>query len=389
MKLQLAAGALALALTGCSGPAKVAAPEASKAAQTSLLEMGEPAQRRAGVEIGPAAEHDLREQIQATGTVQPIDSRVSHVRSLARGRLLDVSAKVGDRVKAGHELARVDNLEAGELASQLISARAELERLHVLLAAQRKREQRSQRLVELEAAPRREYEDEQAERRALEAGVQAQQGVVAGLQARLRRFSDSDSGPQVITSLRAPFDGIVTRVLAAPGEVVDASTELFTVADLSRVWVQAEVYEQDLGRLALGQTALIHVDTYAGEQFTGHVAYISDTIDPQTRTARVRCETPNPATRLKLDMFATVRLPTTFNRRALAVPEAALQQLEGRPVVFVRRAPTRFEARPVETGKTVGGFIEIRSGLRAGEPIVIAGSFHLKSIALGSELGEE
>jgi cobalt-zinc-cadmium efflux system membrane fusion protein len=88
-------------------------------------------------------------------------------------------------------------------------------------------------------------------------------------------------------------------------------------------------------------------------------------------------------------MFATVRLPTTFRKTAVAVPEAALQQLESKPVVFVRRTATQFEVRPVQIGRTVDGQVEIVSGLRAGEPIVVAGSFHLKSIVAGKELGEE
>jgi cobalt-zinc-cadmium efflux system membrane fusion protein len=170
--------------------------------------------------------------------------------------------------------------------------------------------------------------------------------------------------------------------------VIDNEDQIFSIADLSRVWVQAEVYEKDLGRVQVGQNAIVRVDTYPDEQFAGRVTYISDVLDPQTRTARVRCEVPNPGTRLKLDMFATVHVPTKFNRTAIAVPSAAIQQVEQSAVVFVRRADTRFEARRVQAGNTVAGLVEIVSGLKEGESVVTEGAFHLKSIIAGKELGE-
>jgi cobalt-zinc-cadmium efflux system membrane fusion protein len=170
---------------------------------------------------------------------------------------------------------------------------------------------------------------------------------------------------------------------------VDASKDIFTVADLERVWVQAEVYEKDLGRIRAGQSAFIVVDTYPGKPFEGKVTYISDVLDPQTRTARVRCEVANSKMLLKTDMFANVQLPTTLTKQALAVPESALQQVEGKDVIFVRRSDTRFEKREVEKGVTVNNHTEIVKGLKPGEAVVTQGAFHLKSILAGGELGED
>ena len=192
-----------------------------------------------------------------------------------------------------------------------------------------------------------------------------------------------------LTRTGAPFSGVVTKAQAAAGEVIDTSTELFTVADLSNVWVQAEVYEKDLGHIRIGQSAFISVDTYPDEKIAGKVAYISDVLDPQTRTAKVRCEVPNPGLRLKLDMFASVRVPTTFSKEAIAVPVSAIQQMEDRTVLFIQKGETSFELRPVKTGNTVNGQLEIVSGLRPGEKVVTQGAFHLKSILAGKDLGEE
>lgn len=391
MKYVLMVGAICLVLASCSKTKPEESPEKEKKAASGLVAMEPAAQQHVGMKISPAKMTQLNEYLQVTGTVQPVDSRVSQVRSLARGRLIEVRAKVGDRVRAGQELARIDNLEAGELAAQLASARAELQRYKVLLAAQAKQVDRNQKLSEIGAAPRKDYEQSQAEYQALEESQRSQEAVIAGLSARLRRFGKSASDPaiSVETAITAPFDGIITKAVTAPGEVVETSTELLTVADISRVWVQAEVYEKDLGRLQVGQSAIIHVDTYPNEPFAGKVTYISDALDPQTRTAKVRCEVANDRFRLKLDMFATVQLPTTFSRQAVAVPVGAIQQLDTKTVVFVQRSGNQFEAREIKPGKNVNGMVEVLAGLRDGDPVVTVGAFHLKSIVAGKDLGEE
>ena len=391
MKAVLTVVILWLALSACTKTKPSESPEPEKKAASGLVTMEQAAQEHVGMKIAPAKMTQLTEYLQVTGTVQPVDSRVSQVRSPARGRLLDVRAKVGDRVRAGQELALIDNLEAGELTAQLSSARAELQRFKVLLAAQSKQVDRNQKLSEIGAAPQKDYEQTRAEYQALEESIRSQEAVIAGLTTRLRRFGKSDPDPStaVTTSITAPFDGIITKAVTAPGEIVEPSTELFTVADISHVWLQAEVYEKDLGRLQVGQSAIIHVDTYPSELFAGKVTYISDALDPQTRTAKVRCEVANDRVRLKLDMFATVQLPTTFRRQAIAVPIGAVQQLETKSVVFVQRGTAQFEAREIKPGKNVNGQLEVLEGLREGEPVVIVGAFHLKSIIAGKALGEE
>ncbi|MBI1790775.1 MAG: efflux RND transporter periplasmic adaptor subunit [Acidobacteria bacterium] len=349
------------------------------------------AQKHAGLRVAPVEVSQLTEYLQVTGAVQPVDSQVAHVRPLARGRLDEVFARVGDRVRKGQALARYDNIEAGELVSQYASAEAELTRLRVQAAALARQTERNKSLSDIGAAPKKDYELSVAEQHGAEQHARAQESVLAGVATRLKRFgvnpSDDQGSPR--TALQTPFDGVVIKVNAAPGRVIEPADELFTVADLSRVWVQAEVYEKDLGRIRAGRSASITVDTYPGEQFSGKIAYIADFLDPQTRTARVRCEVPNPGIRLKLDMFASVQLPTTFSRRALVVPLAALQQLDGKTVVFVRTGPTWFEVRAVKSGNTVLNQTEIVDGLKPGEPVVVQGAFHLKSIVAGKQLGEE
>jgi cobalt-zinc-cadmium efflux system membrane fusion protein len=373
-------------LSACSKLKPVSEPAAKQ--EPGVVVMQVEAQKRVGLEVAPVKLTQLSEYLQVVGTVQPVSSRVSPVRPLARGRLLEVLVKVGDRVGSGQPLARFDNIEASELVAQLASAQAELHKLKIQVGALSRQTERNRRLAEIGAAPRKDYEQSRAEQQALEESLRSQESVIAGLGARLSRFGAAEGSPAA-TIIRSPFAGVVTKVQAAPGEVVSGEAELFTVADLSQVWVQAEVYEQDLGRVQVGQTARITVDTYPDQPFTGRVTYISDLLDPQTRTAKVRCEVPNRAARLKLDMFASVQLPTTFSRRALAVPAGAVQQVEGKDVIFVRKAATQFEAREVKTGKLINGLREITAGLREGEAVAVQAAFHLKSILASKGLGEE
>ena len=346
------------------------------------------AQQHVGLVVAPARVTQLTEFFRAVGTVQPIDGRIGEVAPLARGRVVDVKAKVGDRVGAGQVLAVFDNIDAIELSAQEQSARAELARLNAQLIPVTRQAERSRRLAAIGAGAEKESESSKAEEQGIQANIQAQQALLHGIEQRLRRYGVAGDGsaPSV---LRAPFTGIVTKAQVSPGDVVEAGRDIFTVADLAKVWVQAEVYEKDLGRIRIGQNAAIKVDTYPDESFPGRVVYISDVLDPQTRTARVRCEVDNPDHRLKTDMFANVDLPTNSSKQGIAVPTSSLQNVEGKTVVFVRHSPTKFEARPVQTGLAVNGQTEIIAGLADGEQVVTQGAFHLKSILAVGEMGDE
>ncbi len=365
--------------------------QAESANKSNLVEMSVSAQQHIGMVVAPAAVTQLNEYLRATGTVQPIDSKIGIVGPLARGRIVEVRAKVGDRVEAGQTLAVFDNIEAGELLTQEQSARADLERLKAQLIPATRQAERSRRLADIGAGAEKDSESSKAEKEGIEADIRSQQALIDGIRQRLHRFGIADDSPRAtfLTPLKAPFSGVVTKTQASPGDVVDAGRDVFTVADLTRVWVQAEVYEKDLGRLRMGQSAFITVDTYPNQPFEGKVAYISDVLDPQTRTARVRCEVANSDLRLKTDMFANIELPTKFSKQAIAVPASALQEVEGKNVVFIRRSQTQFEKREVEKGVTVNNQTEIISGLKPGEPVVTQGAFHLKSILAGGELRED
>jgi RND family efflux transporter MFP subunit len=183
-------------------------------------------------------------------------------------------------------------------------------------------------------------------------------------------------------TLRAPIDGVVVERPALPGMEVraDAGTPLVTVADLSRVWVLADVYERDLGRAMRGQRAEVRVPAYPGEVFTGPVTYVGEMVDPATRTVKIRVELANPGARLKPEMFARVSLAAgPGTPAALSVPASAVISDGAASAVVVALGDGRYERRTIEAGPEADGRVRVLAGLKPGEQVVTAGALYLKT----------
>src|SRR3972149_2103139 len=176
----------------------------------------------------------------------------------------------------------------------------------------------------------------------------------------------------------APFKGRIVERLVTVGQVVDTSTKLFKLIDLSTVWVWANIYEKDLGMVKKGQEIFITVTPYPDRVFTGRITYISDTLDPATRMIKVRAELENPERLLKPEMFATVKI-NVGRGFSLAIPESAIQREGANTIVFVALPPPykggEFEKRVVSIGTEVDGYHQVLSGLKEGERIVTKGAF--------------
>jgi len=187
---------------------------------------------------------------------------------------------------------------------------------------------------------------------------------------------------QVKKTLRvlAPRDGIVVEKLAIEGQMVDAGMKLYRLADLSLVWVQSQVYEQDLAFVSLGQEATVSLSYMPDRKFRGRVTYIYPTIDDRTRTARVRMEFHNPGYFLKPGMFTTVELDAELTPSAVLAPDSAVLRSGEKNTVFVALDGGHFEPRVVVLGpRSVGDSYQVLSGLKAGERVVVSGQFMLDS----------
>ena len=184
--------------------------------------------------------------------------------------------------------------------------------------------------------------------------------------------------PQRSITLYAPGGGYVISRNAFPGQKVGPETELYAIADLSRVWVVADVFEGDAPNVRVGQSVIVGLPYESEKRFVARVSYIQPQVDPATRTLKVRIEAPNPSLRLKPDMFVDVEFQVAARRR-LTVPADAVLDSGQRQLVFVDRGEGNLEPRQVEIGERMGDRIEIVKGLKAGERIVTSGNFLIDS----------
>lgn len=398
----LLAGALALIFAAAvfwlrsgssAGPAaQEGGVEAKETAPTAsnVLEIEPDIQRAVGLADAPVEQGAVAETIQTTGVVGPDETRLARIRPMADGRVTAVAVRVGDRVAAGQTLLTYDSITAGDLISEYRTAVAGLERATAEADVTKSSLERADNLLEMGGVAKGERERRSAEHQRALAEVNSARAAVTSLERKLRRLGISqeelesfrkgtDPNAASRSVVTAPFSGVVTEVHAAQGEVINPDRELFTVADLSRVWLQADVYQKDIGKIRVGQNAQVMVDSYPGETFTGRVTNVSDVLDPDTRTAKVRCEVANRDGRLKLQMFATLALPISTAKEALVIPARAVQDIDGVPTVFVRVDEEHFETRAVRVGAPAGDSIEAVEGLKAGERVVTDGALMLKS----------
>ena len=376
--------------------------------ESGTVEVNVAAQRNAGITVQPATLRDIQTTLSATGVVAPDQTRVARIRPLARGVVEKVNVQPGDRVRAGDPLIEYDNIELGLAIGEYQSAKAELERALTELEVKRTILARSTKMLEVGATAQTTHDVRRAEFEDAQALVSSRRAMAAKIEEQLHRFglteedigelqsghaaedvSNSYHRTESHNTLKAPFSGVITAYDVAEGELITPSDELLTVADISSVWVLAGVYERDLAHVRLGQPVDIRIASFPEEIFRGRITYVSDVIEPSTRTARVRCVVRNPGSRLKLGMFATVEIPTTRTQQVLAVPSTAIQRVDDRLVVFVRATETEFGARDVQTGLTSEGWVQIEAGLQPGEVVVAENSFHLKTALLRELIGDE
>lgn len=208
--------------------------------------------------------------------------------------------------------------------------------------------------------------------------------IPAGDIARIERTGQV----QRTMTLRAPATGVVLEKTVTQGQRVMAGDALYRLADLRRVWVEGEVYEQDLGAMRVGQGASAEFDAYPGQRWAGRITFVSPTVSPTTRTARVRVELANPEFRLKPGMFATMHITGAGRPAVLTVPRSAVLITGERQLVFVRRPDARLEPRLVQVGATSDDRAEILRGLAAGETVVASATFLIDAESnLGTALG--
>lgn len=335
----------------------------------------------AKIETDLLEERDVDDTIVTSGKVTFDDLRVQHAYSPVTGRVIKIDAQLGQTVHKGDPLATIESPDIGSASSDLSKAQADL------IAAQHDYK-RSQELFAEHAISQKDLETSEDNYRKAKAELdRAQQ------KAYLLKAGSADFVTQTYT-LRALIDGDVIARSISPGVEVQGQysgagnpVELFTIADLSKVWVFADIFELDLARVKVGAPVLVKVVAYPDRNppFKGTVDFVSGMLDPSTRTVRVRCIFDNSDKALKPEMYATAYISVDI-RKALAIPRSALLRLGDSTVVFVELGKTadgrtRYERRPVTVDETEGSqWIPVSHGLDKGDRIVVSGAVLLSGM---------
>jgi membrane fusion protein, heavy metal efflux system len=373
---------------------------AASESSPDIVQIAPEAQKDIGITVETAGYRTLRDTLSATGTVSEDPVRVAHIRPLARGLIEKAYIRLGDRVSKGDPLIEYDNIDLGLALGEFQTAQAELQRSLTDLEVKKTIVARGKEMLKVGAIARTAYDLREAECKDAEAKTAGARAAVEKVEEQIHRFGWTDqdiaklqakqsAGRTISHSiLRAPDAGIITGFHASVGEAVEPSTELLAITDMSSLWVLADVYEKDLSHIQKGKAVQVRVASYPNKVFQGRITYVADTIEPKTRTAKVRCVVENDSGLLKLEMFATIEIPVDRSNSVLAVPDSAIQQIDGKAVVFVRNSEKEFQKHEIQAGVTSGGFTEIRSGLKTGDPVATQGSFVVKTAFLRNLIGE-
>ena len=336
---------------------------------------------RAQLQHEVAQQVDLSEPVTTSGRITFDDLQVSHVFSPVSGRVVRIEGNLGSSVAKGATLATIDSPDLGQFSADFNKARADY------VAAQHDTA-RQKSLFDSHAIAQRDYEASvDAFRRA-----QAEFARAGQKAALLRQGAGSLEEVSQFYQLRTAIAGkIIARSLNPGMEIVgqygggNAAVELFTIGSLRSVWLLSDLFEMDMQRVAVGQSVQVQVVAYPDETFAGRVDWVSPSVDPTTRTAKVRCVIHNPDEKLKPEMFATVTL-SGRQEHLISLPRGSIFRLGTQTVVFIM-APAaqsdgyQFERRTVQVDEAVeGNRVPVRDGVKVGEWVVTAGGILLSEL---------
>jgi membrane fusion protein, heavy metal efflux system len=352
--------ALGLFLPGCGdgkGDSKAEAPPAAKVEHEedgNVVQVDHPEQ----FPLAVAAEHDSTSQLSATGIVNPDVSKTVPVISIATGRVVEIHARLGDTVKKGQLLLRVQSTDVSGAFSDYRKAVAD-EQLT------RTQWDRTKLLYDKGAVALKDLQaTEDAEEKA--------KVDVENTAERLRVLGGNLDRPTAVLDIVAPVSGVITdqQVTNASGVAGLSSPNPFTVSDLSNVWVLCDVYENDLAKVHVGETAEIRLNAYPDKVFTGRISNIGPVLDPSLRTAKVRIEVRNPGL-MRIGMFVTALFHGQKEEARASVPASAILHLHDREWVYIPEGPKKFRRVEVVAGNALPNKMqEVVTGIKPGQQVV-------------------
>lgn len=376
----LCAGLLgaSLLLGACSEESDTAAPTAAAApVDPNLVQAGDNLGNI--IKLGSVSRMELSDTLRVAGQVDFDEQRVTRIGATVTGRVTELTAMLGQQVKVGDTLAVLNSTELGaaQLAYMKARAQAQLNERNV---------ERAQQLFAADVIGSAELQRRESELSISRAEMRAaaDQLRVLGVSSKSLEKLTSTGAINSVSPVVATMAGTVVERLVAQGQVVQPSEVMFTVADLSRVWVEAEVPEQQAAAVRPGQTIQVEIPAL-GQQLTAKLIFIADTVNPMTRTIMVRSELDNSDRSLKPAMLATVLIQGRPTAR-LVVPDTAIVRENNKDYLFVEVGPQQFKLTEVALGPAIGTMRPVLGGVAEGTKVVTEGAFHLNNERKRKEL---
>jgi cobalt-zinc-cadmium efflux system membrane fusion protein len=386
-------------LTGVFGDQEAAAPRATPAAATSAAK---PAAATAGtitlteaqmgqIKVGVVEARTFWDEKTAVGQIALNEDATTPIFPPYPGRVTRLFPRPGDTVKPGDPLFEIDSPDLVQAESTLIAASATLQKARSQLDLTTRALARQRELFQAKASAQKDLEQAEADQRGAESDFRSATGALAAAQDAVRIFGKTDAEISRIKEQRridpvmpviAPIGGTVVMRKAGPGQYVQPSNSdpVYTIADLSHMWLVANVGELDIPYVHLGDQVSVKVAAYPHETFHARITNIGAVVDPTTRRVTVRSEIEPMGYQLKPQMFASFRIITDAGTPSPAVPAGALTRDGDKATVWVLTGPRQFAARAVERGVEQESMAQILSGVAVGETVVTEGGVYLSNV---------
>jgi len=354
--------------------------ETQQAETTAEIAVKAPPSLLERLKIEPVTSTEIGETLHLPGRVTLNEHRVARVGPSVTGRVTNVTAFIGQNVQQGQRLATINSTELSIAQAAYLKAKTQMN-LHRLAV------DRARRLLKADVISRAELTERESELAEVEVELRASadQLTVMGMSDEaIQRLSNSGQIDSVIP-VTATLSGTVIEREISIGQIAQPTDDLFTIADLSEVWVVAEAPEQQAYLVETGGRAEVQIPALPGQKITGKVIYVADIVNPSTRTVTVRMEVENPERKIKPEMLATMVIHRP-RITSLNIPAKAVVRTGDRDYVFVQTSGDQFVLTPVSLGPDLGGLRRVIAGLTEGQRIVVDGAFHLNNERIRKEL---
>jgi cobalt-zinc-cadmium efflux system membrane fusion protein len=388
--LVIAALLIAAFLVRQEGRTNVAASEQPAPSSPDVIE-ATPEQLRQ-IRVEPVRDQEIEFDLQTTGKVGFNEDRMTPVFAPYSGRVMEILANKGDIVEGGQSLLIIDSPELVATVHDLAEARADADKAKIALDSADKAATRARNLHSLDALATKELQEAESEAARTREDFRRATAAVNVMRNKLSLFGKgTDEIRQMEESvadqidrrihIRAPLSGTIVDRKVGPGQYIkpDMPDPLYLIGDLSKVWVNADIYENYLSKVRIGAPVTVTVAAYPDQEFPARITAINPTVDAATRTIHVRCSVSNSQGLLKPEMFANIRIGSTGKRKVTTVPSAAVLTQGSESFVLREESAGKFRRRQVKSGPEVHGYIVIDDGLAANDRVVTSGTLLLSN----------